>query len=130
MSTLAEIAAMDDQIAHMRKELKRLEEERECVVAGALSRGETSDDTYTLTKRIKEVRMMDAEKFASLYPDVYRLLAIPTVKIDMKKADELLGKINVAKACNVREDVSYVLIEKPVKKPVVVPTTGIPQVVQ
>lgn len=108
-SPLAEVHALDEQIAEAKKILKAAETRRKELCEAAHEAGFTSDGRYSLVTKTVRTRHVDALLFAREYPEAFCQAAT----VSVTKAEELVGKAALDAVSEFTESYRYTVTEIP-----------------
>jgi hypothetical protein len=105
-SSLKELYELDKEISNLNKALKGQKEYRECLLAGILSRNTFNEAGYSLIRKTSSKRIPDIQKFKEMFKESFDSL----IKIELGKADQILGKELVTSACDIEQVFTYAVL--------------------
>ena len=106
-SPLESLYLLDKEIAVLNKQIKEKRITREATLAGVLSRNMMNEGGYSLIMKTSSKRIPDIQKFKEMFKESFDSL----IKIELGKADQILGKELVTSACEIEQIVSYAVLK-------------------
>ena len=107
-SPLESLYLLDKEIAVLNKQIKEKKITREATLAGVLSRNMMRESGYSLIMKTSSRRIPDIQKFKEMFKESFDSL----IKIELGKADQILGKELVTSACEIEQVVSYAVLKE------------------
>ena len=107
-SPLESLYLLDKEIAVLNKQIKEKKITREATLAGVLSRNMMRESGYSLIMKTSSKRIPDIQKFKEMFKESFDSL----IKIELGKADQILGKELVTSACEIEQVVSYAVLKE------------------
>jgi hypothetical protein len=103
--TLEDVFHLDEHIQHLKKEIKKAEDEKKRIIEDHLKSNKLLEGNFKLEKKVKFIRILNVQKFREMYPKEFEEI-IGSAKI-LTKAEEAIGKNKLIPLCTEEPQYSY-----------------------
>ena len=113
-SGLEEAYQIQREIEIYKKRIKNLEERRagivdDAILAGTLTQADSLGNRYELKATDRTVRTLDEDLLFQRFPDVFKLIAKPVIKVSIKDAEQHLGKAQIDECSTTKTSTTWKL---------------------